>query len=121
MDELIDYSGLRDLIDLPMSTYSNGIKARLAFTIATANSPDALVIDEALAVGDASFQAQSSKRINGIRQNAGAVVLVSHNLNEIRNSCDRVYWIEKGRVVAVGDPGDVVDAYEASLAPIDAS
>ena len=115
IDEMIAFSGLSDSIDLPLNTYSSGMKARLAFTVATANSPEILVIDEALAVGDAAFQKKSGERIAEIRSNAGAVIIVSHNLSEIRSGCDRVYWIEAGQVRAVGAADQVVDAYKESL------
>ena len=113
LDDMIEFSGLRESIDLPMNTYSSGMKARLAFTIATDQVPEILMVDEALAVGDATFAAKSSERIEEIRSRAGAVILVSHNMTEIRSSCDRVYWLEQGEVRAEGSPDDVVEAYQA--------
>lgn len=116
LDEMIEFSGLRQSIDLPMQTYSSGMRARLAFTIATTRSPDILLIDEALAVGDAAFKAKSSRRISEIRQNAGAVILVSHSMAEITDSCDRVYWLENGEIRAEGSPPTVVAEYQRWIA-----
>ncbi len=118
LDEMIDFSGLRESIDLPMHTYSSGMKARLAFTIATTRSPEILLIDEALAVGDAMFAAKSGQRIAEIRQNAGAVIVVSHNMSEIRQSCDRVYWLERGEIRTEGLPEEVIAEYQEWVAAI---
>lgn len=112
--EIIEFSGLQDHIDMPMRAYSSGMRARLAFSIATARTPDVLLIDEALAVGDESFKRKSLHRVNEIRAQAGAVVLVSHNAAEIKSSCDRVLWLDEGQVRAAGDPAEVVDHYLAA-------
>lgn len=114
IDDIIDFSGIRESIDLPMQTYSSGMRARLLFSIATARVPDILLIDEALAVGDEAFKRRSSERIADIRKRSGAVVLVSHNLNEVRTTCNRAIWMEQGVVVAVGAPDEVVDKYLAA-------
>jgi teichoic acid transport system ATP-binding protein len=111
VDDIIDFSGLRESIDLPMNTYSSGMRARLTFAIATAVVPDILLIDEALAVGDVRFRHRSRERIDDILAAAGAVILVSHNLSEIESSCDRVLWLEKGVVRADGEPADVISEY----------
>ena len=117
MDEVIDFAGLRDAIDRPMRTYSSGMRARLNFAIATARIPEILLIDEALAVGDEEFRARSAQRINEVREAAGSVVLVSHNMPEVEQSCDRVIWLDGGLVGAEGDPGEVVEAYLSFAAP----
>lgn len=111
VDDIIEFSGLRDSIDLPMKTYSSGMRARLTFAIATAVIPDILLIDEALAVGDVRFRQRSRERIDEILAAAGAVILVSHNLDEIKSSCDRVLWLEGGVVRAEGKPDDVIPEY----------
>jgi teichoic acid transport system ATP-binding protein len=110
--EIIAFSGLEDFIDLPMRTYSSGMRARLQFSIATAVAPDVLLIDEALAVGDRQFKRRSAKRIDEIRANAGTIFLVSHNLTEIRNSCTRGIWLDHGQMIMDGPVDEVVDAYE---------
>jgi teichoic acid transport system ATP-binding protein len=111
MDDIIDFSGLRDFIDMPMRAYSSGMRARLTFSIATARVPEILLIDEALAVGDQAFRQRSAERVKEVRESAGAVVLVSHNLGEIRTSCNRALWLHQGVMRAEGDPEDVIAEY----------
>jgi teichoic acid transport system ATP-binding protein len=97
-----------------MSAYSSGMRARLLFAIATAVIPDILVIDEALAVGDEAFRLKSKERLAELREQAGTVFLVSHALNTIAESCSRVIWLERGRIIADGDPDDIVERYRIS-------
>ena len=117
MDEIIDFAGLRADIDRPMRTYSSGMRARLRFAIATARIPEILLIDEALTVGDEEFRRLAAERIDDVRSAAGSVVLVTHNMNEIRRFCDRVAWLHEGRIRAVGDAGEIVDSYLAAPDP----
>jgi teichoic acid transport system ATP-binding protein len=109
---IVDFSGVADAIDRPMRTYSTGQAQRLRFSIASAKSHDILMIDEALATGDANFRAKSRDRIKELRTEASTVFLVAHNLAEIEASCNRVIWLEQGKIVMQGDdvPG-IVDAY----------
>ncbi|MEV3992922.1 ABC transporter ATP-binding protein [Streptomyces sp. NPDC049837] len=114
--DIVDFSGINekgDFISLPMRTYSSGMGARLRFSIAAAKSHDVLLIDEALATGDARFQRRSQERISELRKQAGTVFLVSHSNSTIRQTCDRAIWLEAGRMLMDGPAGDVVDAYEA--------
>src|SRR6201986_1349879 len=114
--DIVEFSGVGDFIDLPMRTYSSGMGSRLRFAIASAKSHDVLLIDEALATGDAPFRAKSHKRIEELRQESGAVFLVAHNLGEVEETCNRVIWLERGEIIMDGDdvPG-IIDAYlEAS-------
>lgn len=113
MDKIIDFTELRHAIDRPMRTYSSGMRARLHFAIATAKVPEILLIDEALAVGDEKFRKCSAERINEVRAAAGSVVLVTHNMTEIKQFCDRVAWLDDGQICAIGEPDTVVDAYLA--------
>ena len=110
--DIVGFSGVGDFIDLPMRTYSTGMGSRLRFAIAAAKSHDVLLIDEALATGDAEFRVKSHKRIEELRGEAGTVFLVAHNLQEIEETCNRVIWLEKGTIVMDGDdvPG-IIDAY----------
>ncbi|WP_399090197.1 ABC transporter ATP-binding protein [Streptomyces sp. BBFR2] len=113
---IVDFSGINekgDFISLPMRTYSSGMAARLRFSIAAAKNHDVLMIDEALATGDRAFQKRSEARIRELRQEAGTVFLVSHNNKSIRDTCDRVLWLEKGELVMDGPTEEVVRAYEA--------
>ena len=113
MQGVVEFSGLADAMGRPMSTYSSGMRARLAFSIATLRVPDILLIDEALAVGDKEFRERSLARINDIREQAGTVVMVTHNLGEIRATCNRVIWLSDGALRADGAVDDVLEAYEA--------
>ena len=112
--EVAEFTGLGDFLDLRMETYSSGMRARLHFAVATALAPKILLIDEALAVGDREFRDKSTARLDQHRAAAGTVLLVSHNLAEIRRSCSRVIWLQEGLVVADGPTAEVLTAYEAS-------
>ncbi|WNI19530.1 ABC transporter ATP-binding protein [Actinacidiphila sp. ITFR-21] len=112
---IVEFSGINekgDFISLPMRTYSSGMAARLRFSIAAAKNHDVLMIDEALATGDRAFQRRSEDRIRELRKEAGTVFLVSHNNKSIRDTCDRVLWIEHGRLLMDGPTDEVVQAYE---------
>ncbi|HEY3008490.1 MAG TPA: ABC transporter ATP-binding protein [Micromonosporaceae bacterium] len=114
--EIIDFSGINehgDFSSLPMRTYSSGMAARLRFSIAAAKRHEVLLIDEALATGDAKFRQRSEERVRELRKEAGTVVLVSHQANTIRETCERTIWLEAGVIRMDGPTGEVVDAYEA--------
>ncbi len=113
-DDITEFSGLQDYIDMPMRTYSSGMSARLKFSIATISNHEILIVDEALAVGDKAFRAKSEQRIREIRDSAGTVFLVSHNMSSIADTCSRVLWINKGDLVMDGDPDKVIAAYQKS-------
>jgi teichoic acid transport system ATP-binding protein len=112
---IINFSGLKDFIDLPMRTYSQGMSARLRFSIAAAKKHDILIIDEALAVGDRQFRMKAEAKIRQMRQEAGTVFLVSHNMKSIQDTCNRVIWLEKGELLMDGDPVQVCDAFVAAM------
>ena len=115
VDDIAAFSDLDEFIDLPLKTYSSGMRARLHFSIATSIKPEILLIDEALSVGDESFRKKSNRRIDELLEDAGTVFVVSHSLGTLADMCSRVIWIEKGQVVRDGDPEQVIDAYrEAS-------
>lgn len=115
-DEIVRFAGLEDFIELPLRAYSSGMIARLHFSIATAVTPDILLIDETLSVGDAEFQQKSSARIQGLLDEAGTVFIVSHSLGLIEELSTRVIWIDEGRIVAEGGPSEVVAAYQEETA-----
>lgn len=114
-DSIVEFSGLGEFIDLPMTAYSSGMSARLRFAIAASVSHDVLLIDEALATGDAEFRRRSEARIKELRGEAATVFLVSHSLGVIRETCNRAIWLEKGRITMDGDVGEVLAAYEAAV------
>jgi teichoic acid transport system ATP-binding protein len=113
---IVDFSGVGDFIDLPMKTYSSGMGSRLRFAIAASKSHDVLLVDEALATGDAEFRVKSHARIEELRRDAGTVFLVAHNLEEVEQTCNRVIWMERGQMVTQGeDVTGIIDKYiEAS-------
>ncbi len=109
---IADFSGIGDFVKLPMKTYSTGMGSRLRFAIASAKHQNILLIDEALATGDAEFRRKSQRRIEELRADAGTAFLVAHNLRHVEETCNRVIWLEKGQIVQAGDdvPG-IIDAY----------
>ncbi|CAN5134256.1 ABC transporter ATP-binding protein [soil metagenome] len=110
--EIVEFAGLGGFIDMPMRAYSSGMKARLHFAIASTVTPDVLLIDEALAVGDAEFKHKSQERIVQLLGEAGTVFIVSHALGIIRDVCSRAIWLDKGLIVMDGPTEDVAKAYE---------
>jgi len=114
-DEIIAFADLaEEAIARQMSTYSSGMAAKLRFAIASAKTHDVLLVDEALATGDAAFRRRSDERIKELREAAGTVFLVSHNLSVIRTTCQRGLWIEDGKLLMDSTAEEVVSAYEAA-------
>ena len=114
VEDIIAFSELAEFIDMPLKTYSSGMLARLAFSIAAVVEPDVLIVDEILSVGDEHFQRKSRARMLELMTNSGTTVLfVSHNLTQLRQMCDRVIWLDHGRVRMIGDTDAVCDAYAA--------
>jgi teichoic acid transport system ATP-binding protein len=113
--QIVDFSGVGNFVDLPMRAYSTGMAQRLRFAIASAKSHEILMIDEALATGDAAFRTKSHNRIKELRDEAGTVFLVAHNLGEIEQSCNRVIWMEAGQILRDSDDVEgVIDEYLAA-------
>ncbi|RZU51714.1 teichoic acid transport system ATP-binding protein [Krasilnikovia cinnamomea] len=116
--DIIEFSGINergDFSSLPMKTYSSGMSARLRFAIAAAKKHDVLLIDEALATGDAKFRRRSEQRVRDLREEAGTVFLVSHSEQSIRDTCERSIWLESGVIRADGPTEDVMKEYEAYM------
>ncbi len=111
VDEIADFAELNEFIHHPMSTYSSGMGARLRFAIASAKAHSTLLIDEALAVGDRRFRIKSEKRIAELRKTAGLVMIVSHSVGSLRDTCERALWIHKGELRADGPSADVIAEY----------
>lgn len=115
-EEIIDFAELEDFIDQPVKTYSAGMYARLAFSTSTAIEPEILIIDEVLGAGDAYFAGKCVERMKRLTLNSGATILfVSHDLSSVQALCDRVIWIERGRVRQSGDPLDVIKNYSSAV------
>jgi ABC-type polysaccharide/polyol phosphate transport system ATPase subunit len=116
LDDIISFSGLSSFIDQPLKTYSSGMQIRLGFAIAIHVQPDILLVDEVLAVGDAEFQEKCFARITDLQRAGVTIVLVSHNLNTVETLCDRAVWIDKGCIVTLGSPQEVVARYQSEIA-----
>jgi len=114
MEEIRAFSGLGDAFDEPVKEYSAGMTLRLGFSAAVHTDPDVLLIDEALAVGDAFFQQRCLRRMREFRESGKTIVLVSHDPSAILSLCDRALWLEGGGCAALGDPEDVVRSYLAA-------
>lgn len=114
-DGIVVFSELGEFIDMPLKTYSSGMLARLAFAVATVIEPEILIVDEILAVGDAVFQEKSRARMMDMMSGGTTVLFVSHSLEQIREMCNRVIWLEHGQVRAIGDTQDVCDQYEKGM------
>lgn len=108
---IAEWAQLSDYLDVPVRSYSSGMLARLAFSIAVDVEPDVLVVDEVLSVGDEVFRARSGARMDELISNGSAVVLVTHDLEEVQKRATRAIWLDKGQVKAEGDPQRVVYAY----------
>lgn len=115
LPEIIDFSELGRFIDEPIRTYSAGMKARLGLAVASAIQPDLLLIDEVLGVGDPAFRKKSTDRIMEMVRQAGTVVIVSHSFGMLSEVCDRLVLIEKGKIMAEGNPQDVINAYHENV------
>jgi len=109
---VIEFSGIGSAIHMPMNTYSSGMSARLKFAIASAVTHEILLIDEALSTGDGEFVKRSSQRIQQLRDEADTIFLVSHSMGAIRSACNRVLWLDEGRIIADGHPDDIIPEYE---------
>ena len=116
-DDIVAFADIGDFIEMPMRTYSSGMNARLRFAIAASKTHDILLIDEALATGDAEFRRKSEKRILELVDQAGTIFLVSHGLAVIRRTCTRVIWMQEGEIIMDGPCDDVIDAYEDRYDP----
>jgi ABC-2 type transport system ATP-binding protein len=116
LDQIIDFSELGEFIDAPLRTYSSGMIARLGFAIATDVDPDILIVDEILGVGDDAFQTKCRRRIENFRARGVTILFVSHDLKQVEEMCDYVYWLDNGEVRTSGIPGEVVPVYKQFMA-----
>jgi len=114
-EDIVTFAELADFIDEPVKTYSSGMFVRLAFSVAIHTSPDVLIVDEALSVGDVAFRNKCIKRVQELRAKGTTILFVSHDLSTLQLICDRAVWLEKGAIKAVGDPVSVTQDYHAAL------
>lgn len=115
MDEIIDFAEVREFIDVPIKNYSSGMKARLGFSVATIKTPQILIVDEVLSVGDGRFKKKSESRMLELIKSDATVLFVSHSIAQIRRLCTKVVWLEKGSIKMIGDVNKVCDMYEQYL------
>jgi ABC-type polysaccharide/polyol phosphate transport system ATPase subunit len=115
---VLEFAELEDYASVPMKALSSGMVARLGFAIATDVKPDILILDEVLSVGDESFKNKCRTRIEGIWNTDATVLLVSHDLETLKQSCEKVIWLDRGRIKLIGSPTEVVQRYLSSVAPI---
>ena len=110
-DEIVEFSELKDFLDVPVKNFSSGMTAKLAFSIATVVNPEILIVDEILSVGDLKFQEKSKKKMMEMIKGGTTVLYVSHSLDSIKDLCTKVVWLEHGKVIKIGDTKKICDAY----------
>jgi ABC-type polysaccharide/polyol phosphate transport system ATPase subunit len=115
MKPIADFSELGDFLNMPVRYYSAGMLVRLAFSIATAIEPEILLVDEVLSVGDLAFQEKARQRMQEMIAKAELIVAVSHDLNSLKKLCERVVWMDHGRVRRIGPTAEIIAAYEQSV------
>jgi ABC-type polysaccharide/polyol phosphate transport system ATPase subunit len=115
-DSIVEFSGIRPFIDQPVKTYSSGMYVRLGFAVAVHVDPDVLLIDEVLSVGDEEFSQKCVAKIQEMKFRGVTLIFVTHQLDQVRNLCDRALWLDHGEAVVIGDPVRVVDEYLQEVA-----
>jgi lipopolysaccharide transport system ATP-binding protein len=118
-DEIVSFAEIERFLDTPVKWYSSGMYMRLAFAVAAHMEPEILIIDEVLAVGDAAFQRKCLGKMEGIARESRAILFVSHDMSAVQSLCHRVIWLDEGRIVAEGNPRDVIGQYlQKALVPV---
>ena len=110
-EEIVEFSELRDFLDVPVKNFSSGMIAKLAFSISTVVNPEVLIVDEILSVGDIKFQEKSKNKMMSMINGGTTVIYVSHSLESIKALCDRVIWMEHGEIQKIGDTNEICDLY----------
>ncbi len=110
-DEIVEFSELKDFLDVPVKNFSSGMTAKLAFSIATVVNPEILIVDEILSVGDIKFQEKSKNKMLEMIKGGTTVLYVSHSLNSIKELCDKVVWIEHGKMIKMGETKKICEEY----------
>lgn len=111
-EDIVEFSELRDFMDVPIKNFSSGMLARLAFAIATIGTPDILIVDEVLSVGDFRFQQKCEKRIQQMMKKDTSILFISHSIDQVKKLCTKTVWIEKGKVKMIGPTEEVCALYE---------
>ena len=110
-DDIVEFSELREFLDVPVKNFSSGMTAKLAFSIATIVNPEILIVDEILSVGDIKFQEKSKNKMMDMIKGGTTVLYVSHSLESIKDLCTKVVWLEHGKVIKVGDTKKICEEY----------
>lgn len=110
-EDIVEFSELRDFMNVPVKNFSSGMVSRLAFAIATIGTPDILIVDEVLSVGDFRFQQKCQERIQKMRDNGTTILFVSHNIAQVREVCNKIVWLEKGNLKMQGDAEEICNIY----------
>ena len=113
-DEIVEFSELKDFIDVPLKNFSSGMVARLGFAIATIIEPKILIVDEILSVGDFKFQQTSEKKIKAMMGNGTTVIFVSHSVAQVEEICNKAVWLEKGKIKKIGNAKEICEEYRKS-------
>ena len=118
-DQIVEFSGLEDFMDVPIKNYSSGMKSKLGFAIATIAEPEILILDEVLSVGDGKFRKKSEKKILDMMQDGTAVLFVSHSLAQVKRICNKAMILEGGKMIAFGDVDEVAQVYAEMTGELD--
>lgn len=111
-DDIVEFSELGAFMDVPVKNFSSGMVSRLAFAIATIGTPDVLIVDEVLSVGDFHFQQKCEARIDNMKKNGTTILFVSHSMDQVKKICNRVIWLEHGRIRSAGDTEVICEEYQ---------
>ena len=114
-NDIVEFSELEDFLNVPVRNFSSGMVARLAFSIATIVDPEILIVDEILSVGDLAFQKKSENKMKSMIGGGTTVLFVSHSISQIEKLCDRVVWLEHGKVQAIGSAKEICGKYKKHL------
>jgi ABC-2 type transport system ATP-binding protein len=115
IDDIIAFSDIGEYLEAPLRTYSSGMQSRLGFAVATAWLPEILILDEVLAVGDASFQEKCLHRMRSFRESGATVLMVSHDISTVRSICERAMWLDRGEIKMIGNTEEVCDIYQRAM------
>lgn len=111
-DEIVEFSGLKDFVDVPLKNYSSGMKTRLGFAIATIVEPDILILDEVLSVGDAKFRKKSENKVTSMFEKGVTVLFVSHSIEQVKRICNKAILLDHGKLIAAGTTDEIAALYE---------
>ncbi len=114
-DEIVEFSELKDFLDVPVKNFSSGMVAKLAFSISTIVDPEVLIVDEILSVGDIKFQEKSKNKMMSMIEGGTTVLYVSHSIDSIKELCSKVIWLDHGKIVKMGDNKEICDEYYKKL------